>query len=533
MAKPITNLAVRPTAPVVPSNPVAPNQPTTPTGVGSVAGVTDNLITSGMADSWSGWTVDAASYKTNLGMILHQTQTTDNLIFDVPAAKSTSYWMRLVTDLRSPGASTGNVRLVALADTGCEIAGPAGALINIGGAGTGFIGTSYVLVTTGATQAVFGKSRMVLKHASSPDTSVCTADFTTGRITQASHGFVNTQPFKLLGAVAPTGLSFSTRYYVINKTTNDFQISLTPDGPPVTFSDNGTSLTISNFFRIIDVTLFPIPERSAAKVTVFGDRTSGYTSGVADPVSTAVVDVARGDAVNIVHPGDLSDGSFDLNTTTGAMKTTIEGRGGKIYSAPGNWDYQAVAGIAGWNTWFGLDAGQSKRYRSVVLGFCEYFFYDTNTENTDNGGQSSVAVAKASAMGQWLIAAIAASQAKWKVVVMHHPAYSSSTHHSGPSDQGSWPAQNKAMQWDWASMGVKLVIQSHDHVVSRMLVNGTTFYTIALGGGSIQGSFGTPIAESKFRSLLPGYMKISDSQTKLVLEYFDSPGNMLDRYAIT
>lgn len=530
MANPITNLAVALSVPVVLSVPVALSAPVQATALATVSAITDNLITSGMADSWSGWTVDAASYKTNLGMILHQTGTSDNLIFDVPATKSTNYWMRIVTDAKSAGA-TGNVRLVAVGDTGCEIAGAAGALVNFGASGA--VGAFYMPVLTSANQATYGNSRIVLKHATSPDTSACTADFTTGRITQASHGFVNTQPFKLLGSAAPTGLSFSTQYYVVNKTTNDFQISLTPDGPPVTFSSNGTSLLISNFFRIIDVTLFPIPQRSAAKVTVFGDRTSGYTSGVADPVSAAVVDVARGDAVNIVHPGDLSDGTLDLNVTTGPMKTTIEGRGGKIYAAPGNWDYQAVAGIAGWNTWFGLDEGQSKRYRSVVLGFCEYFFYDTNVENTDNGGQSSVAVAKASAMGQWLIAAIAASQAKWKVVVMHHPAYSSSTHHSGPSDQGSWPAQNKAMQWDWASMGVKLVIQSHDHVVSRMLVNGTTFYTIALGGGSIQGSFGTPIAESKFRSLLPGYMKISDSQTKLVLEYFDSPGNMLDRYAIT
>jgi len=74
-------------------------------------------------------------------------------------------------------------------------------------------------------------------------------DFTTSKIRAVGHGFANgdkvtfyagTTPQGNFGLV-PTGLNPLVTYFVINKTTNDFQVSLTSGGAAVTFTDNGTA----------------------------------------------------------------------------------------------------------------------------------------------------------------------------------------------------------------------------------------------------------------------------------------------------
>lgn len=493
--------------------------------VSFIQGDTDNSIVSGA--SFANWTVDAQSYKTATGMILTQTGTSDNLIYDVTAAVSTEYWMRITVDRKSAGAN-GNVRLVALADTGCEVANTAGALLNFHTGGT--LGTFYGRVKTGATQATSGKSRIVLKHATSPDTTAVTADGSLDTITWTAHGFVNDQPVKLVAGTPPTGLALATQYYCRNVTANTFQLSLTPGGAVIDFTGNGSGLTIANWFNISEVVFYPIPARSAAKICILGDRESGYNSATAALVDAAILAAnPGGDAVNCVSPGDMYDGTPTLASNNDSIKNTLIGRGGNLYAAPGNWDY--TGGIAAWETYFGITAGQSNRYFRKVLGECEFFFYDSNPENTDNN-QVDVAGAKADVMGQWLLNAIASSTAKWKIPIIHHPMYSSSTHHGGPSDGVGWSAAFKSMQWDWAALGCPFVLNSHDHVVEAMLVNGTLHLTFALGGGGAN-SFGTPIAQSIFRALTSGFIKIYDSPTELILEYLDTANVLLWRYKIT
>jgi hypothetical protein len=483
----------------------------------------DNAINSGT--NFANWTVDANSFKTTGAMILGQTGTSDNLIVDIAGlALATNYWMGITITARSPGASTGNVRLVAIADTGCEIAGVAGALVNLHAAGT--TGTFYAKVLTGGSQAQAGLIRMVLKHATSPDTQAVTCDTTTDKITLAAHNFSADQPFRLATGTAPGGLALATTYYVKNPTTNDFQLSLTPGGAVFHFTTNGASVTICNWFKITNVVVYPIPSRSSAKIALLGDRTASYSAAVAGTVDTAIL-AAAADTVNVIAPGDLSDGSNALGATNDSLRNALIAKGGNLYASPGNWDYQAAAGIAGWKTYFGA---LPKTYRSVALGQCEIFFYDTNIENTDND-TTSVAAAMADTMGLWLRQALAASLANWKIVVLHHPPYTSSTHHGGPSNNGTYAASLRCMQWDWKSLGVALVFQSHDHVVERMLVGGTFHYTFALGGGAAN-VFGTSIPESQYRSLTPGYLKIHDSATKLIIEHFDINNLLLDRVAI-
>jgi hypothetical protein len=273
--------------------------------------------------------------------------------------------------------------------------------------------------------------------------------------------------------------------------------------------------------KISECVVYPIPAR-ADNIAIIGDRTAGYSAPVAAQVDAAVTHALANTAI-VFSPGDMSDVSNALSINN-ALQTAVAGN---FFAAIGNHDYAAAAGVAGWITYFGMGA----TYYSIALSHTEWFFYDTNDAHADND-QSSLAAAQAATMGQWLLAALAASTARWKIVVMHHPAYSSSTHHGGPSDGGGWPAAYSSMRWDWEALGVALVLQSHDHVVERMVVGDVLYYTFALGGGAAN-AFGTPIAESQYRALVPGYLKVHDSADALILEHFDVSNLLLDRHKIT
>lgn len=59
------------------------------------------------------------------------------------------------------------------------------------------------------------------------------------------HGFANDEPFTFGGAVAPSGITFGTTYYVEVVTRDYFRALLTPSGLRVTFTSNGSGVTLS------------------------------------------------------------------------------------------------------------------------------------------------------------------------------------------------------------------------------------------------------------------------------------------------
>ena len=398
----------------------------------------DNAIVHGAA--FANWTVDVNSSKSAAGIVLTQTGTSDQAVFDVAGlTASTGYWMKITVDAKSAGM-TGNARVVAWDDTGNEIAGAAGVLVNFGSGGA--LGTFYAKVFTKATSAQPGLFRLVIKHATSPDT---------------------------------------------------------------------------NWLRMAEVNLFPIPERNA-KVSVLGDRTSGYVLATANTVDAALLH-ANADTVNVVAPGDLAEAANpNYATINDALRNALIAKAGNLHGSPGNHDYLAGGSIAAWKAYF----NRTLTYFTQAFGEMEFFFYDTNETHVDND-QTSLGASQNAPMGQWLLNALRHSKARWKIVVIHHPAYTSSTH-----SPGGYPA----MAWDWPGLGVALVLQSHDHVAERILKDGATYFTVGLGGSGVH-AFGTPLAESKFRSTTNGYLKLYDSRSALVVEYYDTAQNLLDRVKIS
>lgn len=82
-------------------------------------------------------------------------------------------------------------------------------------------------------------------------TKTVTFDYTTATVLCASHGLVNTATVILsnTGGALPAGLNPGAVYYVVNATTNTFQLSLTSGGSTVSFSDNGSG---TSSFTIYD-----------------------------------------------------------------------------------------------------------------------------------------------------------------------------------------------------------------------------------------------------------------------------------------
>jgi hypothetical protein len=69
-----------------------------------------------------------------------------------------------------------------------------------------------------------------------------TASKDTEKFTAAAHGLVNGDKVRFTATALPGGLAMLTDYFVVNKATDDFQVSLTLGGAAVNLSSNGSGV---------------------------------------------------------------------------------------------------------------------------------------------------------------------------------------------------------------------------------------------------------------------------------------------------
>jgi hypothetical protein len=108
---------------------------------------------------------------------------------------------------------------------------------------------------------------------------------TTDVITSAAHGWENGQAVMMSTAgVLPAGLAIETRYFVIDKTTDTFKVSLTSGGSAVDITDIGTG--VHSVFTAPPSSFYPVDfEREFAVVAINSDmltvgRTAEYRIGL-------------------------------------------------------------------------------------------------------------------------------------------------------------------------------------------------------------------------------------------------------------
>lgn len=87
--------------------------------------------------------------------------------------------------------------------------------------------------------------RVIVIRKQTADPLNVTADPDTDTFTATAHGFKAGVVGQFTGDTLPTGISAETDYYIVNATTNAFQVAASKGGEPVTFSTAGTSVVFN------------------------------------------------------------------------------------------------------------------------------------------------------------------------------------------------------------------------------------------------------------------------------------------------
>jgi glucose/arabinose dehydrogenase len=185
----------------------------------------------------------------------------------------------------------------------------------------------------------------------------------------------------------------------------------------------------------------------------------------------------------------------------------------RFFPSLGNHDW-VTEGAQPYLDYFELPGNE--RYYDFVRGPVHFFALNADTHEPDGVGRSSV-------QAQWLQAALAASTARWQVVYMHQPPYSSGRH--GSTDY---------MQWPFAEWGADAVLAGHDHSYERLIVDGIPYIVNGLGGHLNRYFFFTRIEGSQFQYRSGhGALRVSVTAETVTFEMVTVDGEVLDSHTLS
>lgn len=191
--------------------------------------------------------------------------------------------------------------------------------------------------------------------------------------------------------------------------------------------------------------------------------------------------------------------------------------GNRFYPALGNHDWESLSCTNGvcqgpYFDYFTLPGNE--RYYDFVQGPVHFFLVDSDAHEPDG-------ISATSAQAAWLRARLAASTAPWKLVILHHPPYS-----SGPA------GSTKAMQWPFKSWGADVVLAGHDHHYERLELNGQLYFVDGLGGTGISKRV-TPIAGSQATyTQYHGALLVGAEPGTINFQFIDINGKVVDTYTL-
>lgn len=181
-----------------------------------------------------------------------------------------------------------------------------------------------------------------------------------------------------------------------------------------------------------------------------------------------------------------------------------------LLPAVGNHDHDE--GIGAFDSYFSYLGG--RHVYSAGRGGIRFFVLDSTT-----------ALDSAESMRRqraWLKRSLLTSPARWKVVVLHHPPYSSGDRH------GSTPE----FQWPFATWGADLVLSGHDHLYERIIDDGTTYVVNGSGGKDLYG-FDDSVTGSRVRFDDDfGALFLTASDRALTGEFWSVDGVRVDRFTL-
>jgi tartrate-resistant acid phosphatase type 5 len=239
-------------------------------------------------------------------------------------------------------------------------------------------------------------------------------------------------------------------------------------------------------------------------VAVIGD----FGSGTAPERQVAAL-VAALRPTDVVTTGDNVYSSAGYPALVGAYYPSWI-RSHRFFPATGNHDY--TEGITAFDRYFGWLNGQRTYLRTI--GDLAFFVLDSQA--------ALDSPAEMTRQRGWLKAALRASAARWRVVVLHHPPYSSGTVH------GSTPA----FRWPYRAWGANLVLSGHEHNYERLVESGLTYIVDGAGGKDLY-RLGRPITGSTARDDQDyGALVLRSRGATLIGEYRSTSGKVMDRFTV-
>lgn len=123
---------------------------------------------------------------------------------------------------------------------------------------------------------------------------------------------------------------------------------------------------------------------------------------------------------------------------------------------------------------------------------------------------------------RWLANEAMASKARWKIVCIHHPPFTSGTIHGSYVD----------LQWPFADLGIDLVLSGHESLYERIERDGVTYIVNGLGGAGIT-PFGELLLGTKARyNGGHGALSLRISKRVLSARFLTTDGITKDRFKL-
>jgi predicted phosphodiesterase len=186
-----------------------------------------------------------------------------------------------------------------------------------------------------------------------------------------------------------------------------------------------------------------------------------------------------------------------------------------LIPVPGNHDWDVDDTLDEYKSFFADFIGNNGNNYEAVHGPIHFFIYDTDSRFADGFDSESI-------QAEWLRVKMLLSTARWKIVLMHRPPFSSSSQHGSDAD----------LQLAFKDWGAHVVIAGHDHLYERLNVDGLTYIVVGTGGRALY-DFGDTVAGSLERHSTFGYLIGEADCDTLVLTFKDINGDVLDTVTIT
>ena len=144
-------------------------------------------------------------------------------------------------------------------------------------------------------------------------------------------------------------------------------------------------------------------------------------------------------------------GNYGPGATKNRFFPTLGNHDWRVESLQPHYDYFTLPG--------------NERYYDFEWGSVHFFIVDSNLLESDGRSVDSV-------QGRWLQETMRTSTTPWKLVVMHHPPYSSSSKYGADEE----------VQWPFATWGADAILTGHAHLYERLFYDGIPLFVNGLGG---------------------------------------------------